>query len=592
MYTDDTQAISAVLKGDRSSYESLVDKHKKMVYGIAWSHLGDSDLSEDAAQETFVKAYTYLGTLREPDKFAGWLARIARNVCSTFRRSAKRERAFKERWAVLESAETEQRADERESLSEPLWESFADLPAVHREALTAFYIEDRNVTDAAAALGITESALKTRLHRARTALRDQLEHRLEESLGELRPSKTFTRSVLFLLPLSPKGALATGLAATFTKAFASLSLAVWFAAAGVLPVIGIYSLMARTDESGLADTPQSELAKTRIRRGYRNAAIGMFVSFVVTWTLMDFIGHMTMFQVLAVIYGAATLLVSYSAIRQRRFMPMVSTVAIVGNVLVMAIMFVAMAAIAFFDAPMVTFAAGIFVVSLVAAFTTPKTPMALRQFGCNLFLQAAANGGAIPEIDQPLERRLTQLELRTFAKLLSGVGLVSSYRVREGSLSLVLPSTKGSPLALFGIISGDSAIRISSDGACNAVISDTDLNQIRQSLGAATDAVRLQDGACRAVRYALHCFARGEAQSGLDAISVRVDESAFAQSPTSTRNHRAKMLASVAMGAAVLAAFASQSAILMVVYSLGGFAAAALILAANLYITRRQTRSL
>jgi len=71
MHTDDYLTVNAVVNGDKDGYEKLVDKYKKMVYGIAWSHLGDPDLSEDAAQETFVKAYTYLGTLREPDKFAG-----------------------------------------------------------------------------------------------------------------------------------------------------------------------------------------------------------------------------------------------------------------------------------------------------------------------------------------------------------------------------------------------------------------------------------------------------------------------------------------------------------------------------------------
>jgi len=88
---DDSQAISAILLGDKDRYEELVGKYRRMVYAIAWSHLGNTDLSEDAAQETFVKAYCYLGTLREPGRFSPWLAMIARNVCSSFRRRAKGE---------------------------------------------------------------------------------------------------------------------------------------------------------------------------------------------------------------------------------------------------------------------------------------------------------------------------------------------------------------------------------------------------------------------------------------------------------------------------------------------------------------------
>ena len=90
----------------------------------------------------------------------------------------RRDSAFSERWAVLESVQTEPPQGERESLSEQLWESFAELPDLHREALTVFYIEGKNVAEAAAALGVNENAMRTRLHRARAALRVQLEQRL------------------------------------------------------------------------------------------------------------------------------------------------------------------------------------------------------------------------------------------------------------------------------------------------------------------------------------------------------------------------------------------------------------------------------
>ena len=73
MITDDSQAISAVLHGDKGGFETVIEKYKRMVYGIAWSHLGDRDLSEDAAQETFIKAYCYLLTCASrTSSRAGW----------------------------------------------------------------------------------------------------------------------------------------------------------------------------------------------------------------------------------------------------------------------------------------------------------------------------------------------------------------------------------------------------------------------------------------------------------------------------------------------------------------------------------------
>ena len=75
----DAEAIEAVKRGDKDRYAELVTRYQRMVYGIAWSQLGDNDLCEEAAQETFVRAFRYLVALRHPERFGGWLARIARN---------------------------------------------------------------------------------------------------------------------------------------------------------------------------------------------------------------------------------------------------------------------------------------------------------------------------------------------------------------------------------------------------------------------------------------------------------------------------------------------------------------------------------
>lgn len=588
MYTNDSQAISAVLKGDKSGYEALVEKHKKMVYGIAWSHLGDSDLSEDAAQETFIKAYTYLGTLREPDKFAGWLARIARNVCNSLRRGAKRDKAFKERWAVLESAETEPRADERESLSEPLWESFADLPAIHREALTAFYIEGKSVAEAAAALGIAESALRTRLHRARTALRAQLEQKLENSLADLQPRQGFTRSVLVLLPLSPKGVIGAGGAfAVVGKLFASLSFALWMAAASALPIWGLYSLLSRVDESSLADVPENEMARSMVRRGYRKAVFGMFVGFAAAWLLIQHAGQMSAMKIIAIVYGCLTLLSVIGAIPQlsRR----VSRPGVIGGVLTWLIMFAAVAAIAFFDAPIVTFAVAVLVMSIVSCFTVPRMPQALERIGCNPFLRGAMGLADTPEAMEPLSRRLTRLELRTFARLLAETGIARDYRFRGDALSLSLFGMQPSPISVFGIVPSRSTVAIEPNGACSATISSADLEVVRRITRSAVHAEELQTNACRAVRYALGRFAEGQPQEALDFLSAKLDQPVLPQSRHSARNHRVKMFTWVWLGVMAVVAFSVQSAIVMIIASVVGFLGAGLALAITLWVNKRET---
>lgn len=240
---DDTQTISAVLKGDRTRYADLVERHKKMVYAIAWSQLGDNDLSEDAAQETFVKAFCYLRTLRNPDQFGCWLATITRNVCKAFQRKLSRESAFLTQWAALESTVMATR-DNPQSVN--LSESFAALSPAYREALTVYYVEGKSGKEAADVLGISEAAMKVRLHRARIALRAQLEQNLERTLDGLQPSSRFTGSVMGLLPLMPGGVIgAGGFAGIIGKLSLSLSATLWIAVASAAPTVGLFWWLTR-----------------------------------------------------------------------------------------------------------------------------------------------------------------------------------------------------------------------------------------------------------------------------------------------------------------------------------------------------------
>lgn len=588
MDMNDSQTISAVLQGDKNSYEMLVEKHKKMVYGIAWSRLGDSDLSEDAAQETFIKAYTYLGTLREPHKFQGWLARIARNVCTSLGRRAKRDDAFKQRWAVLESSEAEPHCEERESLAQQLWESFADLSAQHREALTIFYIEGKSVDEAAAALGITETTLKTRLHRARAALRRQLEQKLEDSLADLKPSKGFTRSVLVLLPLSPKSATGTGIVAMLGKLFASLSFALWMAAAQTLPILGIYSLISRVEESSFEDVPENKPIKALIRRGYMKAVVGMFAGFVIAWLLILHFGQMTAMQIITVGYGCLTIVAVGAALAKRRVGA--NTPASIINVAMWGIMFTVLVAIGFYHTSIILFPIAILVTGIMSLFVTPKTPQTLQHIGTNPFIQHAFGRGEVPEADLILDRTLSKLELQTFVRLLGTLGIVRDYRFRGDTIYVMLTGMKPHKLAGLGLVAGDSDITISPDGACAARISYSDLKVARETFVPNATAEKLQDEACRAIRYALKCFAGGDAQAGLDSLSVTTEGSGRAQSPAAIRNHRVRQFITVWFGIVVLVQFTSHSAIAMIVASVVGFLGAGLALAITLYINKRQNR--
>jgi len=193
----DQQAVAAVLGGDLQSYRELVERYERLVYAVAWSRLGDSMLAEDAAQEAFIRAYRSLPLLGNGAKFAAWVTAIARNTAYNLGLKHRRELEKRARWAV-EQQEFELPAapiDER-CPPEILQQALAELAEIDRESLVLFYLEGKRGTEAAAALGISESALRMRLMRARAALRERLETRLGESLTRLHPSQSLVPGVM------------------------------------------------------------------------------------------------------------------------------------------------------------------------------------------------------------------------------------------------------------------------------------------------------------------------------------------------------------------------------------------------------------
>jgi RNA polymerase sigma factor (sigma-70 family) len=157
--------------------------------------LGDAALAEEVAQESFIRAYRRLWLLGDGAKFSAWIAAITRRLAINCGLRHRRELNKRRRWALEQTATP---ADESAELCPPetLRQALASLPAKHRECLVLFYLEGKSGAEAASALGISERALRVRLHRARAALREQLDQRLAESLEQLRPSRPLSSAVM------------------------------------------------------------------------------------------------------------------------------------------------------------------------------------------------------------------------------------------------------------------------------------------------------------------------------------------------------------------------------------------------------------
>jgi RNA polymerase sigma-70 factor (ECF subfamily) len=78
----DEWLVDAVLGGDVSAFGALVERHWRVVVALALSRISDPAEAEDIAQESFLKAYSQLRTLRDPHRFAGWLSKITMQQCA------------------------------------------------------------------------------------------------------------------------------------------------------------------------------------------------------------------------------------------------------------------------------------------------------------------------------------------------------------------------------------------------------------------------------------------------------------------------------------------------------------------------------
>ena len=89
MKNDDIQLIQRVLAGNDDAFSVLVKKYKKQVHALAWRKIGDFHIAEEITQDTFLKAYKKLATLKKPQRFASWLYVIAANRCSSWLRKKR-----------------------------------------------------------------------------------------------------------------------------------------------------------------------------------------------------------------------------------------------------------------------------------------------------------------------------------------------------------------------------------------------------------------------------------------------------------------------------------------------------------------------
>lgn len=178
------ELIQAARSGDQAAFAALVEANQAMVYSLAYRMTGNSEDAADLAQEAFLNAWRGLARFQGQASFSTWLYRLTSNACIDFLRREKRRSTLS---LTLEADEEESRqtevSDERWS-PEALLDRQESLQAVrralgqlsdeHREVLLLRELEGLSYREIAQALGLEEGTVKSRIARARLALRDFL----------------------------------------------------------------------------------------------------------------------------------------------------------------------------------------------------------------------------------------------------------------------------------------------------------------------------------------------------------------------------------------------------------------------------------
>jgi RNA polymerase sigma-70 factor (ECF subfamily) len=187
----DADCIRRILAGEKQLFHDLIRPCERPIFFLLMSILRNEAEAEDAAQETVVKIYRNLHLFRGESQFRTWALSIARNEgLGRLRKTESRREDSLDALAddqtgdftpaILTSwREVPSQALEQKELGAVLRQAIDGLPEIYRNVVLLRDIEEMDVRETAAALGIAEGAVKVRLHRARALLQRSLVPRLK-----------------------------------------------------------------------------------------------------------------------------------------------------------------------------------------------------------------------------------------------------------------------------------------------------------------------------------------------------------------------------------------------------------------------------
>lgn len=203
MKNDDAKWVERILAGDADAFTTLVKKYEKQIHAFVWRRVRDYHAAEEITQDTFLRAYEKLGTLRDPNRFSGWLYMIATRRFLTW---------FGEKRIPMQSLEamsnaevealfyTQYMLEQTEKLATEKQRGVVQyllqkLPTHERTAVVLHYLSEMTCEEIGDFLDISPSTIKSRLHRARKRLKKE-ETVVRETLGGIQHSDDLMEDIM------------------------------------------------------------------------------------------------------------------------------------------------------------------------------------------------------------------------------------------------------------------------------------------------------------------------------------------------------------------------------------------------------------
>lgn len=206
MKNNDAELIQRVLEGDDNAFATLVGKYQKQVHALAWRKIGDFHIAEEITQDTFLKAYKKLATLKRPQRFVSWLYVIAANRCRSWLRKKQLKTEPLEQLEEIDNEQLQQVAYSRyvteenerttaEAQRDVVKKLLAKLQESERTVITLHYFGEMSCPEIGAFLGVSANTIKSRLRRAQQRLKKE-EPIIREALENFQITPNLTENIM------------------------------------------------------------------------------------------------------------------------------------------------------------------------------------------------------------------------------------------------------------------------------------------------------------------------------------------------------------------------------------------------------------